>query len=89
MIFINLFAVLTYQVVAQLVSISRIPSTGLPPSPRMDHSSVFSTENNIIYIFGGQNSDSLDFFNDIWAFSIASSTWDSIDALTDTKPCKQ
>jgi len=50
---------------------------GQPPAPRLGHTMVFDSKRRRLVVFGGQSAG---FFNDTWAFDIAASRWNQLDA---------
>jgi uncharacterized protein (TIGR03437 family) len=51
---------------------SEVPASGTLPPARFGHTLVFDSARRRLIVFGGQASG---FFNDVWAFDLATSTW--------------
>lgn len=65
---------------------TRVPFTGTPPLPRSEHSAVFSSKYNSLFVFGGRDMTNYKIFNDIWVFNITISQWSFLFTLTDIQP---
>jgi len=49
------------------------PAAGPTPAPRSTHNAVYDAQNHRVLIWSGRQNST--FFNDVWAFDLASDTW--------------
>ncbi len=68
----------TFNFTAQSVN-----STGAPATLRSNHSMVWDSQDNLLFVFGGID-DQGNLLNDLWSFSPATQTWKEANASTAT-----
>ena len=61
-----------------------IATDGVPFSPSMGHSTVYSASTDSMYVFGGYSLYAM--FNDVYQFSFQTATWTKIQPLSDIRP---
>ncbi|OMJ83788.1 hypothetical protein SteCoe_15196 [Stentor coeruleus] len=86
-----LFVLIAYlliprEISGEIYNITRLPFTGMPPFPRSDHSAVFSSKYNSLFVFGGRDMTHYKIFNDMWVFNLTTLQWSFLFTLTDIQP---
>ena len=69
---------------AQAIQFTYIPSTKIPPSPRVYASSAYNEVLDIIFVFSGTVSTNE--LNDFWQFSVSLNEWDQIIPINGILP---
>ncbi|OMJ74103.1 hypothetical protein SteCoe_27050 [Stentor coeruleus] len=69
-----------------ITEISYLPSSGLPPFIRTQHSAVYSEKYNLMLIFGGMSEDSYSLYNDVWSYSLEEDLWTILYPLQSREP---
>ena len=67
-------------------NVSRIPSTDYPPQYLNSVTSAYDKTNNQLIIFGGYNSETDEFFSELYTFSLKELYWDEITPESDYIP---
>ena len=73
--------------VTSTLEFTHIPETRDPPSKRLYQSLKYSSDGQILVLFGGQLDNSNN-FNDIWTFSLRTNQWKQMISSTQISPSK-
>ncbi len=58
-------------------------STSAPATPRSDHSMVWDSQDDLLFVFGGIDNQG-NLLNDLWSYSPTTQTWKELNASTGT-----
>lgn len=72
---------------------SSLSADGVSPSPRLFHTGLFDANRKRIVVFGGGDETAFEntaqYFNDVWAFDIAASSWTRLHDGSGTAPSRR